>query len=86
LKETGKISSIGVSNFTVSKLKQLIDATGIVPEVNQVELHPFLPQQELIQFCKEQGIVVEAYSPLGSGRKPYLLHDETVNHAHHKII
>jgi diketogulonate reductase-like aldo/keto reductase len=57
--------------------------TGIVPEVNQVEVHPYLPQDELIQFCKAHGIVVEAYSPLGSGRKPYLMQDETVrDHMH----
>lgn len=76
--EKGKAKAIGVSNFTISKLDALINATGIVPAVNQVELHPYLPQNNLIEYCQSKGILVEAYSPLGSGREPRLLDDDVV--------
>ncbi len=74
----GKVRAIGVSNFTEAKIKQLINETDIVPSVNQVELHPYLPQHELLAYCKSQGILVQAYSPLGTGRKPSLIHDSVV--------
>lgn len=69
LPATGKTKAIGVSNFSVNNIKQLLASPGnkIVPATNQVELHPLLPQDELVSFCQEKGIVVEAYSPLGSG-------------------
>lgn len=66
VKEKGLTKHIGVSNFTIPKLKSLIKATKIVPEVLQVELHPYLQQIELLSFCKENKILVTAYSPLGS--------------------
>lgn len=75
----GKAKAVGVSNFTISKLESLISATGLVPAVNQVELHPYLPQNELVEYCKSKGILIEAYSPLGAGKEPKLLDDETVN-------
>ena len=62
----GLIRHIGVSNFNIPKLKLLIDSASIKPEVNQVELHPYFQQYELIEFCKSNGILVTAYSPLGS--------------------
>jgi len=68
LKE-GKVKSIGVSNFTIDKLKELMDKTEIVPAVNQVEFSPFLYQKELLKFCNENGIVLEAYSPLTRGKR-----------------
>ncbi|MEO1635275.1 MAG: aldo/keto reductase [Cyanobacteria bacterium J06631_9] len=70
LKEKGLARSIGVSNFSVSKLEQLIGETGVVPAINQVELHPYNPQPELKQYCKEKGIRLTAYSPLGSSDRP----------------
>lgn len=73
-----KTKRVGVSNFTISKLEALISATGLVPAVNQVELHPYLPQTELVDYCKSKGILVEAYSPLGAGKEPKLLDDEVV--------
>lgn len=65
---TGKAKSIGVSNLSKTNLKKLLDAetTTIKPVVNQVELHPYLPQHELLKFAKEHDIYLEAYSPLGS--------------------
>ncbi len=65
-KEKGLVSHIGVSNFNVPKLKKLLGLSWIKPEMNQVELHPLLAQNELLAFCQENNIHVTAYSPLGS--------------------
>ncbi|KAL1935515.1 hypothetical protein VTP01DRAFT_4655 [Rhizomucor pusillus] len=72
-----KVRAIGVSNFSVSNLEKLLKTAKIVPAVNQVELHPYLPQDELLEFCKKHGIHVTAYSPLGSTDSP-LLKDEKI--------
>jgi diketogulonate reductase-like aldo/keto reductase len=69
LKQQGKASSIGVSNFTIRHLTELLAQTDTVPAVNQVEFHPYLYQRELLEFCVAQGIVVEAYSPLTQGER-----------------
>jgi 2,5-diketo-D-gluconate reductase A len=68
LRDLGHIRSIGVSNFAPEHLNTLIDATGIVPVVNQIELHPLLTQVELREVNKQLGIATEAWSPLGRGR------------------
>jgi diketogulonate reductase-like aldo/keto reductase len=81
LKKTGKVKAIGLSNFNLSRMANLITKTGILPKVDIVEAHPYLPQNELIDFCREKGIIVQAYSPLGSGRAPYLMEDETVSYS-----
>ncbi|NLO72142.1 MAG: aldo/keto reductase [Porphyromonadaceae bacterium] len=65
LKQKGLVKHIGVSNFNIPKLKKLM-ATGLKPEMNQIEIHPYLQQDELVDFCFENGIMVTAYSPLGS--------------------
>lgn len=70
LKEKGLVKSVGVSNFSISKLEQLIDETGVVPAINQVELHPYNSQPELLDYCEQKGIQLTAYSPLGSGDRP----------------
>lgn len=75
--EKGKAKAIGVSNFSVPKIERLIKANKVVPAANQVELHPYLPQDELLEFCKSKGILMEAYSPLGSTNSP-LLKDEDI--------
>jgi 2,5-diketo-D-gluconate reductase A len=67
LRDQGRIRSIGVSNFEPEYLKVLFDATGIVPAVNQVELHPRLPQTELRNVHAQLGIATEAWGPLGQG-------------------
>lgn len=64
--EQGLARHIGVCNFNKHKLKALSDQATIVPEMNQVELHPMLHQSDLLEFCKENGTHVTAYSPLGS--------------------
>src|ERR1700736_6005736 len=67
LRDQGRIRSIGVSNFAPEHLTVLIDATGIVPAVNQIELHPRFPQTELREVHAQQGIATEAWAPLGQG-------------------
>ena len=64
LRERGLVKSIGVSNFTEAMLTELIDATGVTPTVNQVELHPYFPQADLIAFHRTIGVQTEAWSPL----------------------
>lgn len=65
LQAEGRVRSVGVSNFTAEMLTRIADDTGVVPAVNQVEMHPFFPQPELRAFHAEHGIVTEAWSPLG---------------------
>jgi 2,5-diketo-D-gluconate reductase A len=67
LKAEGLVKSVGVSNFSVPHLKRIIDETGVVPSVNQIELHPRFQQNELVAFHAEHGIVTESWSPLGQG-------------------
>ena len=67
LKEEGQLRSIGVSNFQQAHLERIIDATGVVPVINQIELHPRLVQPELRRYHAEHGIVSEAWAPLGRG-------------------
>jgi len=66
-KKLGLTKHIGVANFSIPKLKKLIQETEVIPEMNQVELHPYLQQNELVEFCKKHGIHLTAFSPLGSG-------------------
>jgi len=67
LHDEGRVRSIGVSNFTMDHLKRIIDATGVTPAVNQVELHPGFQQRKLVEFHEEHGIVTTSWSPLGRG-------------------
>ncbi|MDN5210689.1 aldo/keto reductase [Fulvivirgaceae bacterium BMA12] len=71
--KAGLTRHIGVSNFTINKLKQLLNTCDIRPEMNQIEMHPFLQQPEMIKYCQEQHIFLTAYSPLGSGDRPDIL-------------
>jgi 2,5-diketo-D-gluconate reductase A len=73
LRRDGRARSIGVSNFTVENLERIIEATGVVPALNQIELHPRLIQSELRQFHASHAIVTEAWSPLARGGD--LLHE-----------
>ncbi|KZV64312.1 Aldo/keto reductase [Peniophora sp. CONT] len=63
--KSGKAKAIGVSNFSVKLLERLSETWKIVPAINQVEMHPFLPQNELKSYCEAKGIHLTAYSPLG---------------------
>lgn len=75
---SGRAKAIGVCNFHIEHLEKLLANTGIVPAVNQVELHPKLQQQELRHYCSEKGIKVESWSPIG-GAGGDLLDDATIN-------
>ena len=69
LRKQGKCRSIGVSNYTIAHLEELMAHSDVVPAVNQVEFSPFLYQRELLDFCRARGIQLEAYCPLTRGRK-----------------
>ncbi|CAK7222226.1 hypothetical protein SCUCBS95973_004771 [Sporothrix curviconia] len=66
----GKVKAIGVANWSIPYLEDLEKSWTVVPAVNQVELHPLLPQHELRAWCHQRGILLEAYSPLGSTGAP----------------
>ncbi|KAK5077353.1 hypothetical protein LTR64_005166 [Lithohypha guttulata] len=68
----GKVRAIGVANWSIPYLEELSKKWTVVPAVNQVELHPFLPQHELREYCAKHGILLEAYSPLGSTGAPLM--------------
>ncbi|GAA5941369.1 hypothetical protein JCM1841_001508 [Sporobolomyces salmonicolor] len=65
----GKLRSIGVSNFSVKHLEQLKEAGCELPEVNQIELHPFLQQKPIVEYCQANNIVVQAYCPILRGQR-----------------
>jgi 2,5-diketo-D-gluconate reductase A len=75
LRDEGKVRAIGVSNFMREHLQRLLDETGVTPALNQVELHPWLQQEELRAFHAQHGIATEAYSPLAQAQ---LLDDPVV--------
>ncbi|KUL88239.1 hypothetical protein ZTR_04931 [Talaromyces verruculosus] len=75
--KAGKVKAIGVANWSIPYLEQLKNKWTVVPAVNQVELHPFLPQHALKEWCDKHGILLEAYSPLGSEGAP-LMSDPTI--------
>ncbi|OJT02054.1 Aldose reductase B [Trametes pubescens] len=65
LLSSGKVKAIGVSNFSIKTLTKLLAHSAVIPAVNQVELHPCLPQHSLLAFCAARGILLTAYSPVG---------------------
>ena len=68
LQASGRVRSIGVSNFKETALREIIDVTGVVPVLNQIELHPWLPQLDMRAVHAEYGIATESWSPLASGQ------------------
>lgn len=68
LRADGRVRSVGVSNFGTEQLTRLAEESSLVPALNQVELHPYFPQEELRAFHAEHGIATEAWSPLGQGK------------------
>lgn len=67
IKESGRARAIGVSNFMPEHLQRLADDTGVLPDINQVEVHPTYQQRDVVAACRAAGIAVESYSPLGQG-------------------
>ncbi|KAF9066667.1 NADP-dependent oxidoreductase domain-containing protein [Rhodocollybia butyracea] len=74
----GKVKTIGISNFSIKKMDEILPTAEIIPAVNQLELHPYNPQHELLSYLHSKGIVPEAYSPLGSTNSPLLKDDVVV--------
>ncbi|MDR3191136.1 MAG: aldo/keto reductase [Lactobacillaceae bacterium] len=86
-KARGLVKHIGVSNFTPAQIERLIEETGITPEINQIELHPYFNQEETLLYDREHKIITQAWSPLGRGNAvltdPVLL---AIADAHHKSV
>lgn len=81
LYEQGKVRAIGMANCNVERLEEIQKTFGVLPMVNQIELHPFCQQKETVEYCKKNQIVVEAYSPLAHGAiMQDLLNNETLQH------
>lgn len=78
LVDQGKCKAIGLSDVVLANLVPLYEAAKIKPAVVQVESHPYLPQTELLEFCKQKGIVLLAFAPLGHGARPGPLEDPAV--------
>ncbi len=70
IRASGRVRSIGVSNFLVPHLARLIDETGVVPAIDQIELHPAHQQPEVTAFARQHNIAIEAWGPLGQGKYP----------------
>ena len=68
IRETGKTRSIGVSNHLPAHLTEIVQATGVTPAVDQIELHPAYQQRETVAFAGSHGILIEAWGPLGQGK------------------
>jgi len=79
LVDHGKCRAIGLSDITLSELSPIYESARIKPAVVEIESHPYLPETELLEFCKEKGIVFLAFAPLGHGMKPGLLEDPVVS-------
>lgn len=79
--ESGRAHAIGVSNFEIEHLQQLLDETDVVPAANQIELHPLHQRRELTAFCAERGIAVEAWGPLSQGKSDLLERPEVTSAA-----
>lgn len=78
LLKTGKVKAIGVANYSVKYLEDLLQRASVVPAVNQIENHPQCPQQDIVDYCRQKGIHVTAYSPLGSSGSPLMSFPDVV--------
>lgn len=78
LQSSGVIRSIGVSNFTIRHLTELMSSSGVVPSVNQVEWHPHFHQPDLLDFCRKNSIFLQAYSSLGTSNQSDLRNDPRI--------
>ena len=78
LVDEGHCRSIGLSDVTLEKLREVVAAARIKPSVVQVESHPYLPEWELLEFCGEHGIVLQAFAAVGHGLEPKLIEDPVI--------
>src|SRR6202162_2152926 len=76
--DDGHCKSIGLSEITLEKMREIVAAARIKPAVVQVESHPYLPEWELLDFCREQGIVLLAFAALGHGLDPKMVNDPVI--------
>jgi 2,5-diketo-D-gluconate reductase A len=81
IRDAGKARSIGVSNFHVSHLEEVIAATGVTPAINQIELHPAYQRRDITEWAAEQGVHIESWGPLGQGKYDLLELPEVVDAA-----
>lgn len=78
LVEEGRCKSIGLSDIKLDALKEIVAGARIKPSVVQIESHPFLPEWEMLEFCRQHGIIVLAFAPLGHGMQPSVLENEVI--------
>ncbi|SCB50857.1 aldo/keto reductase [Rhizobium lusitanum] len=78
LVESGRCRSIGLSDITLDKLKEIVANARVTPAIVQVESHPYLPEWELLDYCQANGIVLLAFAPLGHAMEPNLLTDPVI--------
>ncbi len=79
LVDSGRCGAIGLSDISLDELSPIYESARIKPAVVQVEAHPYLPETELLEFCKDRGIVFLAFAPLGHGMRPGLLEDPAIS-------
>lgn len=85
LVDEGRCRSIGLSDITLAKLKEIVAVARIKPAVVQVECHPYLPEWELLDFCWQHGIVLLAFAPLGHGMEPKITDDPVIKAIAHRV-
>ena len=78
LVDSGKCRSIGLSDLTLEKLQEIVSIARIKPAVVQVESHPYLPEWDLLDYCRDHGIIIQAFAPLGHGMQPGVLDDPVI--------
>jgi len=78
LMDEGRCKAIGLSDISLEKVQEIFESARIKPAVVQVESHPYLPQRDLLDFCKKKGIVLLAFAPLGHGIEPKLVEDPVI--------
>jgi diketogulonate reductase-like aldo/keto reductase len=76
--DDGRCKAIGLSDITLEKLREVVAAARIKPAVIQIESHPYLPEWELLDFCREHGIVIQAFAALGHAMEPSVLNDPVI--------
>lgn len=78
VRESGRLRAIGLSDITLERVREVFESAAIKPAVVQVESHPYLPETELLEYCNQNGIVMQAFAPLGHGMKPGVLEDPVI--------
>jgi diketogulonate reductase-like aldo/keto reductase len=78
LVDSGKCNSIGLADVTLEKLREIVAVARIKPAVVQVESHPYLPEWDLLEYCREQGIIIQAFAPLGHAMEPRVVDDPVI--------